>query len=147
MKSKLAMIFGPAVIVLFLIIGTLMSPQLHSATSTALFAPIKVLTACDVSTTGCNSTIVDLSRTSQFSVQAWYTGSPVGSFQVNVSNDPSTCSGGAANWAIATGTTATAISAAGSVMYSITYGNYQCLQAVYTKTSGTGTISVMYGSK
>lgn len=125
----------------------LTSVPLHSATSTSLFAPIKILSACDVSTTGCTSTTVDLSRTSQFSVQAWYTGSPVGSFQINVSNDPATCSGGATNWAIATGTSSTAISAAGTVMYNVTYGNYQCLQAVYTKSSGTGNITVMYGSK
>ena len=132
---------------LILALALLAIPQSHSATSTAIFAPVKISSACDMATATCTSTTVDLTRTSQYSVQAWYTGSPVGSFQINVSNDPLTCSGTNTNWAIATGTSATAISAAGTVMYNVTYGNYQCLQTVYTKTSGTGNITVIYGSK
>jgi len=125
--------------------SSFISQPSHSATSTAIFAPVKIISACDMSTATITSTTVDVGRTSQYSIQAVYTGSPVGSIQINASNDYP-C-GGATNWTLAPPTAAVAVSAAGNNMWNVSYGNYNCLQVVYTKTSGSGTLNVIYGSK
>lgn len=132
-------------VAMFVSLASLLSQKSFSATSTAIFAPVKIISSGDMSTATVTSTTVDVGRTSQYSVQGVYTGSPNGSLQINVSNDYP-C-GGATNWTLAPTTAAVAIAAAGNTMWNVTYGNYNCLQVVYTKTSGTGTLNVIYGSK
>lgn len=72
-------------------------------------------------------------------VQAVFTGSPVGSIKLQISNDSS-------NWTDYTGS-ATSISAAGDVAWNLSNIGYRYLRVVYTRTSGTGSLSVTVSGK
>lgn len=69
------------------------------------------------------------------------TGTPVGSLQIQVSNDPVPTAAQVVNWATPTGVYAIAISAAGIVSTSIPDFCWKWARVNYVFTSGTGTIS------
>ncbi len=97
----------------------------------------QILTAGDMSGS-LISDVYDLQYKSLAAVQAFYTGTPVGSLVVQVSNDGT-------HWS--TAQTATAISAAGDIMINLGLVGYQFLRVIYTRTSGTGALLLIASSK
>lgn len=98
----------------------------------------QILTAGDMSQATLTSVAYDLQEKSLAAMQAIYTGSPVGSLQVQGSNDD-------IHWS-AVGSP-TAISAAGDVLVNIGLVGFQFMRAVYTKTSGTGALTLIASAK
>jgi hypothetical protein len=127
---------------LFIALSTM--PPLHAATSTSIYAPIKIVTNGSM-TGNITSTAVDLVRTQQYSIQAVWSGSPVGTIQLNVSNDIGSCAN-ASNWVTYTSSLQT-VNGAGNFLWNVAYANYNCVEVVYTFTSGSGTLNVIYGGK
>lgn len=105
-----------------------------------------------------NATPVDLSVSANlrplwlghicnYSIQLVFTGSPVGSFKLQASDDPGMANGGqqpqalnVTNWSDVSGSTV-AVSAAGNVLYDIANAGYNFVRVVYTATSGTGSLT------
>lgn len=84
---------------------------------------------------------VNIQEASGFCIQASYTGSPVGSIEVQASNDP-------INIGYTTiPTSVTAITGAGSYMLNVDIANFAYVQLVYTFTSGTGTMAASCSAK
>jgi hypothetical protein len=97
-----------------------------------------------MSTATLTSTPVRLESVDRYSIQAVYTGAPVGSLKLQASNDPLPTGTGAAesvtNWTDITGSTE-AVAAAGSSLWVDLAAVFQWVRVYYTKTSGTGTLS------
>lgn len=84
-----------------------------------------------------------------FAVQLVFTGSPVGSFKLQCSNDPgrpflpgeSAAYADVVNWTDISGSTQ-AISAAGNHTWQVENAGYLWLRVVYTATSGSGSLDI-----
>lgn len=107
--------------------------------------PIQIITACDMSTTSCTSLSLDMTNSRDFAIQAVFSGAPVGTLKLQVSNDIGDCAN-ATNWMDYTNTSQ-AVTSSGNFLWNVASGNYHCVRAVYTKTSGTGTLNAVYGRK
>jgi hypothetical protein len=81
-----------------------------------------------------SSSILDLQGTSAYSVQANYTGAPVGTLTLQISNDGVTFSNFPSN--------TVAISAAGNTLNKYTRQGERFLLVTYAFTSGSGTLNV-----
>lgn len=82
-----------------------------------------------------------------YSIQLVFTGSPVGAFKLQGSDDPggpNNTSGSqdanVTNWTDIT-SSSQAISAAGNIMWDVSNAGYNFVRVVYTVTSGTGTLT------
>ena len=81
------------------------------------------------------------------SIQLVFTGSPVGIFSLQSSNDEYGKVGGPSNWVEIPGS-AISISAAGDHTWNFSSISFNFLRVVYTRTSGTGSlISAQYHGK
>ncbi len=116
------------------------------------FAPVPLLTNGDMSAS-LASNGENVNQIFMYSIQAVFTGAPVGSFKLQLSNDnvPMGINGqdpaiNVVNWVDYTGSDA-AITAAGNFMWIISDGGYQWVRVVYTRTSGTGTCNILYNGK
>ena len=85
------------------------------------------------------STIPDLSLTDGYAIQAWWSGTPVGTLQLEVSNDGNT-------WTVM-GESVTAVSGVGTALWLEDYAMYDKVRVVYTATSSTGTLNVQINGK
>lgn len=85
------------------------------------------------------SSILALDFVNFFSVQAVFTGSPSGTFKIQVSNDVNSSP---SNWSDL-GDSSQAISAAGDIMWDISSAGYKWAKVVYTRTSGSGTCNAV----
>jgi hypothetical protein len=97
-----------------------------------------MMTAGDMSTATLTSTAIFVPKVRAFSIQAVFTGAPVGELKLQTSNDGT-------NWtdlADSISTSVTAISAAGSIMYNVHNHGFTWVRGLYTKTSGTGTMGI-----
>ena len=86
-----------------------------------------------------------LDETCTYSVQATFTGSPVGSIKLQASNNPALL-----GWDDVTGpgvTTVTAVTSAGTYMVNVEFAGYSQVQLVYTATSGSGTLNAQINGK
>lgn len=124
------------------------------------FAPVNILTGCDMSTTSCTSIGLDMNQYFGGSIEAVFTGSPSGTFVVEVSSDnvqpcvvgqancPSAPNpgGNVVNWVTYTGSSES-ISAAGNFLWNLTHAGYRWVRLVYTKSSGTGSLSATFTGK
>ena len=97
-----------------------------------------IITNGDMSQVSLTSTQVKLDHIGQFAVCAVYSGAPVGTLKLQASTDSTTP---ATNWADITGSS-TAVNGAGIFIWNIANVGFNYVQAVYTKTSGTGTLNV-----
>lgn len=88
--------------------------------------------------TNQNSSAVNVQLARFASVQAVVTGTATGTLKLQVSNDDN---GSASNWSDLTGATVS-VSSAGAYLIPAQNMCYQFLRAVYTASSGTGTITV-----
>jgi hypothetical protein len=91
----------------------------------------------------CTSPAIFLGHIIDYSVQCVFTGSPVGSFYLQVSNDFGI---GQNDWANAIHWTnvpssSIAVSAAGDFVINVQNSGYNWARLVYTATSGSGTIT------
>ena len=116
------------------------------------FAPVRLLTNGDMSG-NLTSSGVNLNQVFMFSIQAVFTGAPVGSLKLQISNDdvPVGAAGqdpavNVANWVDYTGS-ASAVASAGNFMWIVSEGGYQWVRVVYTFTSGTGSLNIVYNGK
>lgn len=82
-----------------------------------------------------------------YSVQLVFTGSPVGTFSLQCSNDPGMPDGGqtpqarsVTNWTVITGSSQ-AISAAGNIVWNVENAGYNWVRVHYVVTSGTGSLT------
>lgn len=84
-----------------------------------------------------------------YSIQLVFTGTPGGSFSLQASNDtgsidathPDVSTHGVMNWTDVQDSPVT-VAAAGDLMYDVRIAGYNYVRVIYTRTSGTGTITV-----
>lgn len=96
-----------------------------------------ILSAGDMSEATLTSSELDLGAAETFALQAVYTDAPVGTLSIQASVD---------------GTNfeeiqEVEITAAGSTLYNMTGAGFREIRTVYTKTSGTGSLTVTVNTK
>jgi hypothetical protein len=117
------------------------------------FDQVKVITDGDMSGATVVSYGIDLQQLQLASFQAIWTGSPVGNFTLECSNDIAQVSPGVdpslnvTNWSTYTGSTVAAGGGAGDVMYNVLDAGFRWVRLKYTKTSGTGTVNATFFGK
>lgn len=87
-----------------------------------------------------------------YSIQAIFTGSPVGAIKLQGSSDPvPDANFAAANYPVVNWTdianSSTSVTGSGTVAYDVVKSAYNWVRVVYTASSGTGTITVQYVTK
>src|SRR6187402_3139693 len=82
------------------------------------FAGKVIMSACDMSTASCTSKPIDMKFMDNVAIQATFTGSPVGTFKVQISSDVGETGGAVVTWSDYTGASA-AITTAGDVMFNL----------------------------
>lgn len=110
--------------------------------------PVKIITSGNMAGS-LSSSGLDMFNMAIGSIQAVFTGSPVGTLKLQISNDivPTPTAGAAnlasnvVNWTDYTGSSQS-ISAAGNFMWILDATGYRWLRLVYTFSSGTGTLNV-----
>ena len=119
---------------------------LISVTSYAIrFDPTKIVNAVSMATS-VNSTVLDLDQYVGCSVQAVWSGAPDGSIKLQISNDIADSGSSVVNWDDYTGSSQTVLGA-GSFSWNLTQANYRWLRVVYTRSAGTGALTVIAGRK
>lgn len=98
-----------------------------------------ILSAGDMSTASLTSAVINCEVKILSAVSAVWTGSPVGSLVLQASIDQS-------QWNTIGGSTQS-VSGAGSVLYNIEDMGFPYMRAVYTKTSGTGSLTIKVNLK
>jgi len=87
-----------------------------------------------------------------YSIQAIFTGSPVGTLKLQGSSDPvpdanfSAANYPVVNWTDIAGSS-NSVTGAGTIAYDVSRSAYSWVRAIYTPTSGTGTITVQFFTK
>jgi len=99
----------------------------------------RAIDAGDMSSATLTSAWLPLANVTNVCVQAVYTGSPNGTLKLQASND-------ASNATDISGKTI-AIAAAGNGILELTSAGYAYLRVVYTKSSGTGSLTVTVNGK
>lgn len=108
--------------------------------------PLKIVTSGDMSQATITSTAIDLTNNNQWAIQAIWTGSPVGTIKLQVSNDIVDLCSNVTHWSDYTQTIQT-VSSAGDFLWNSWVANYHCLRLIYIKTSGTGSLNATYSRK
>lgn len=113
--------------------------------------PIHVLNESIVTAGNMNADITSIAKnideSVSYSVQAVFTGSPVGSIELQGSNDVETSSANPpSNWTTITDSI-TAVTEAGSYLINVEFPAYSWVRLVYTFTSGTGTLNARINAK
>lgn len=109
----------------------------------------EILTAGDMSQATVVSIGLDMDQIFVGSVQAHWTGTPVGDFTIEISNDIVAVSQGAdpaanvVNWTTYTGSSQAAGGAAGSFMWNISNIGVRWLRLKYTKSGSTGSVTAV----
>lgn len=115
------------------------------------YAPVPLLTNGNMAG-NLSSNGEDVNQIFMFSIQAVFTGAPVGTLKLQVSNDavPYAPTGDPAsnvvNWVDYTGSNS-AVNGAGNFMWIVSNGGYRWVRVVYTVSSGTGSMSILYSGK
>lgn len=112
---------------------------------TTRFSPIKIVTAGSMGTS-LNSIPVDMTTVQNASIMAVWTGTPVGTLKLQISNDIVDSCTQVTNWVDYSGSS-TAVSSAGNFEWNLGIANYKCLRMVYTRSSSTGTMNAIAGVK
>jgi hypothetical protein len=86
------------------------------------------------------SASIDLSNIVAFSIQFTWTGTPTGTVSINASCDGT-------NWTLIPNSSAATGGAAGNFLVNYFEAGFRYIQAVYTNTSGTGTVIAVYNGK
>lgn len=119
---------------------------------------VPVITNASMTTT-THSIGIEINQAFAFSIQAVWTGAPVGNFTIEVSNDivPLAAITGnpvgpdpaanVVNWSTYTGSSVPAGGAPGNWTWISQLGPYKWVRLAYTSTSGTGTLNASFFSK
>lgn len=112
---------------------------------------VRILTDASMAAT-VNSIGIDLQQVALGSIQVVWTGTPVGNFTIEISND--ICVVGltdpaenVVNWTTYTGSTQAAGGGSGSFMWNLCEVGYRWVRLKYTKSSSTGTASAIWCGK
>lgn len=105
--------------------------------------------ATDIGAGSTNLATIWLGHCAMAAIQLVFTGSPVGSFKLQASCDeprdsattPSLVAAGVTNWTDISGSSVS-ISAAGDIMWNIENPGYNFIRVVWTRTSGSGSLTV-----
>lgn len=109
------------------------------------FANEKAVNNADMASSFVSPPIV-LDQVYGFSFQAVFTGSPVGTFKLQCSNDDVKLASQVSNWSdIAS--SSKSITAPGDIFWNIDNAFYKWVRVVYTAAAGSGTCNVTYVSK
>lgn len=106
-----------------------------------------ILSAGDMSQATLTSDGLDLQQVPLASIHAVFTGSPVGTLTLEVSNDKVAAVNGSnqatnvTTWTTYTGSSQS-ISASGDFLYNLLSTGYRWIRLKYTRTSGTGSLTV-----
>lgn len=90
--------------------------------------------------TSVTSSSVDLSTVQGFSIHAFWTGSPAGSFYLEASDDD-------IHWAIYQDSTATLPVVGNSIFWNVSATHFDKVRIVFAHTSGTGNLTVLMNAK
>lgn len=112
----------------------------------------KIISAGDMSLTSITSKVTNIQYLDNIGMQFNFTGAPVGTFDVQVSGDYLTDELGniisAGNWiSVNLPQQPVASGAAGSIYVDLNQLSAPYIRAVYTKTSGTGTLNAFITAK
>lgn len=108
----------------------------------------KIIDSGDMSEATITSEIYEIKRGYGYSVQfAWSGTSPVGTIKLQASNDLVPRESEISNWTDITGSTVDVTGNTGTGMLNVTSSMYSWVRAVYTKTSGTGTLNAVLQEK
>lgn len=111
------------------------------------FTSSQIVTSGDMSTTEVDSIPVDMNQILNASIQAVYTGSPVGTLKLQFSDSLTLpCNSSSIVWNDYTGSSQS-ITVAGRFAYNLLDAGYRCLRLVYVRTSGTGTLNATFSGK
>ncbi len=93
------------------------------------------------------STVICLDGIQELSLHGFWTGTPVGTLKVQISNDPVPTTGinpgaNVVNWTDLSGTSQDAGGAAGDFNWGLNFCRYGWLQLIYTAGSSTGLLTV-----
>lgn len=106
-----------------------------------VIAPISIITAGDMSQATLTSSVTNLQYLDNVGIQFIFTGSPTGTFSVEVSNDNS-------NWtALSLSPTPAATGSAGNQYVDLNQLSAAWIRAKYTKSSGTGSLTALLTAK
>jgi hypothetical protein len=103
--------------------------------------PIRCISAGDMSLTELVSSVVAIEQIDNVAVQLTWTGNAVGVYAAQVSNDRSGWS------ALDTSGAPSIAGTAGTIMLDLNLTSAPYLRVVYTKTSGTGALTVIVSGK
>lgn len=115
------------------------------------YKTLQIVTAGDMSA-NINSNGPDLQGINEYYIQAVFTGSPVGTFKLQVSSDivavgsDTNPSANVVNWIDYTGSSQS-ISASGNFAWKVDAGGERYVRLVYIFSSGTGSLNVIYSGK
>lgn len=110
------------------------------------FTSAQIITACDMSTASCTSSVVDTNQLPVIGLQAVYAGSPNGTIVVQVSGDNVPLASSVTNWTTYP-SSSQSIAAAGSFVWNIAPFGFRWVRLLYTKVSGTGTLNATFNGK
>ncbi len=118
------------------------------------FSQTTLLAAGDMSGS-LNSFGIDISQSNLTTIQASWSGSPVGNLKLQISCDPVAVNGivgqdpakNVVNWSDYTGSTQAAGGSAGNFGWILGSVGYRWIRVVYTEASGTGSLTVNCDTK
>ena len=97
-------------------------------------------------TQSLTSSVVDLNQMIVFAVQAVYSGSPSGTLSLQASCDNVPSANQVVNWTTIANS-AVNITTAGSSSWNYSLVGYRWVQAIYTFSSGSGTLNITLNAK
>jgi hypothetical protein len=114
--------------------------------------PFKVITAGDMSQASLTSLVTDISTLDNIAIEMVFSGSPTGTFAVQGSLDYAQDYMGnvtnAGNWTPLTlSPTPVSSGSAGTILINLNQLAFPYIRTVYTKTSGTGSLTVFISGK
>jgi hypothetical protein len=117
-----------------------------------LLRPVKIITAGDMSAASITSSAAEIKLQDNIGIQLSWTGSPVGTFAVQISADHNEDSMGnvitAGNWiSLPLNPAIVASGSADNAYIDLNQQSAQYIRVVYTKTSGTGTLNAIVVGK
>lgn len=121
------------------------------------FAPVQIIANASMTST-VNSEGIDLNQTVLYSIQASWTGTPVGTLKLQISDDivPVAASstnpvgtnpaGNVINWSDYTGSPSL-VNGPGNFVWNVSDVGYRWVRLVYTPSSSTGTLNATFSGK
>lgn len=114
--------------------------------------PFTIITAGDMSQASLTSTIVNIQYLDNICISFVFSGSPVGTFSIEGSNTYNQTPEGSitsvGTWTpIVLNPVAIAAGTSGSVLLDLNQLSFPWIRAIYTKTSGTGTLTATISGK